>query len=966
MLLMIFIMACTEETAEVDNLSRQEQHVTVRMQVPGMTATTTRADETINLNNITALAFGGKGENDNLLAVKTVNTFTDVSGNQGTFALTVPNDAKTIHFLANLPAEYSEGVSYVDYITNKIGQSQEDVITSLTTGVYWSLSYWGMATYDGSNNTLSTTLYRNMAMVEIVRKETSPFTQEQLSIAGLINASEFGTLVPYDGENYNYDKQYTLPNNLTYRDANEDLENPYGSWLYLFEHDNSGTAEGSLFVICKIAGDYYKVALVNDKGQPYDIIRNHRYVIYVDDLDEGAATFTDATTAPPVNFEVWMIRDAAFEIPSSTTVYRNGGASASLPITFTLPNGSSLTQLSISAAGFTVTSSNDSDKLTGSEGNYTYTGGSTVFTFTPTNEVAAGSHTITFRGEGNLLNPISREVGVKIDDTQLSVTQSATINMDKSENSTTLTLTKPGNITNLKVTASNNNAFTINGNAINGDYNISGSSNNETINYSIALRDEFNTPGEYTITFADSNNQQTVYATATITVVNTPKVTFSNAVDQTIYLSGGTPNNFQVGMNGVPNEGSVTLSISADDFIVEAAEGTLQGPTDEGVYTYTGGNTTFTFTPTNVGVKPISITGSGDNIKVNDTSFDVTVKESSMSVTPDAATINMDANPAVTSATLTLTKPANMQNVKLSINDGNGAKANRWFNIRIDNNDLWYDQNNDYFGDIQNGNTNVQVTLTMKDNTISSGTYTVRFADSNNQSTYVDATITVQNTPKLIYEYTNKTLYLLDSTGASNPTSLDVKVTVPDGSTLSELIISAPGFTIKQGTSEPIADNYTYIGGTSTTFTFIPTSTIVAGEKTITFSGTNTNLIVDKQIKVTVSGDRAPNEDVIWEGTPVELGWKNDNGDKRFLLTDERIKNNPSICIVIDVPNEPGNVQLQGYIPGYFRFTDLTKGETDKHVIINTKQNSAEPDGTLILEGAGVILKKIYIPSTSE
>jgi hypothetical protein len=126
-------------------------------------------------------------------------------------------------------------------------------------------------------------------------------------------------------------------------------------------------------------------------------------------------------------------------------------------------------------------------------------------------------------------------------------------------------------------------------------------------------------------------------------------------------------------------------------------------------------------------------------------------------------------------------------------------------------------------------------------------------------------------------------------------------------------------------------------------------------------------LIVDKQIKVTVSGDRAPNEDVIWEETPVELGWNDGNGDKRFLLTDERIKNNSSICIVIDVnANEHGQIQLQGYIPGYFSISGLTDGETDKHVIINTKQNSAEPDGTLILEGVGVILKKIYIPSASE
>lgn len=103
--------------------------------------------------------------------------------------------------------------------------------------------------------------------------------------------------------------------------------------------------------------------------------------------------------------------------------------------------------------------------------------------------------------------------------------------------------------------------------------------------------------------------------------------------------------------------------------------------------------------------------------------------------------------------------------------------------------------------------------------------------------------------------------------------------------------------------------------------------------------------------------------DVIWDKGPKEIGWQED----KFELTDARIKNSSSICIVIDVKgNAHGQIQLQGYIPGYFNITNLTQGETDKHVIINTTQNNAPPDGSLILEGAGITLKKIYIPTTSE
>ena len=103
--------------------------------------------------------------------------------------------------------------------------------------------------------------------------------------------------------------------------------------------------------------------------------------------------------------------------------------------------------------------------------------------------------------------------------------------------------------------------------------------------------------------------------------------------------------------------------------------------------------------------------------------------------------------------------------------------------------------------------------------------------------------------------------------------------------------------------------------------------------------------------------------DVIWDKGPKEIGWQED----KFELTDARIKNSSSICIVIDVKgNAHGQIQLQGYIPGYFNITNLAQGETDKHVIINTTQNNAPPDGSLILEGAGITLKKIYIPTTSE
>lgn len=531
---LIFATSCTNDVAEVNTSQQQEQYVTVRMNVPGMQTSISRAAED-NITSITALAY----DSNNKLTKKV--SATNLNTENQTFNITVPNGTKNIHFLANNTVSLPE-----------IG-TDVSALTSLTTSDYNNLVYWGMATTsDGNTNPLSVTLYRNLAKISIKPSEAADafndYTQEQLIIMGLMNANRNGKLIPYNDGSFYSNQNGTAPDYLTLPDYPNPLDKTpvgnegagYGYSLYVLEHDNPKDWDTGLYVICKIGGAYYKVALVGEDGEPYDIIRNHEYIIYVSDVDD-----------------------------------------------------------------------------------YAY----------------------------------------------------------------------------------------------------------------------------------DSDYRAEIY---------------SDAFDK----------------------------------------------------------------------KPI----------------------------------NLDVEEVV------------LQNVT--------------------------------------------------------------------------------------FTYTNKTLYLKDSSGNSAPTSLDVKVTIPDGTTLNSLTIAAPGFIVKNG-EQQLVDGGTYTDNTeraansSVTYTFIPKAD--ANNYTITFSSTDDDLIVDKEISVTVKNENAPVEDIIWEQTPVVIGWNDENGDNRFLLTDNRIMNNPSICIVVDVKaNEHGQIQLQGYIPGYFSISGLTDGDTDKHIIINTTQNSAVPDGTLILEGVGVTLKKIYIPSAVE
>ena len=214
-MLMILLTACSEEVAEVDNLSQPGQHIRVNLCVPDLKITS-RADADGDIRHVTALAFSSANQ---LLKVETINTITKTNNNggyNGSFDLTVPNGTQTIHFLANLP----------DDIKNQLPQSggtQEEVLRGLISTDFNNLRYWGKATtYDGNTNPISTILYRNMAQIAIAPcptdTEFNQFPQDSLFIAGLDNPNTSGTLVPYNN-GFNFDLNENTLRKLLCRNA---------------------------------------------------------------------------------------------------------------------------------------------------------------------------------------------------------------------------------------------------------------------------------------------------------------------------------------------------------------------------------------------------------------------------------------------------------------------------------------------------------------------------------------------------------------------------------------------------------------------------------------------------------------------------------------------------------------------------------------------------------------------------
>lgn len=609
LLLLLVLVACTADDAIKENLSHQDEYVTVRMHIPGMKAVATRAAETDNITSIVALVF-----HDNLLqSVKEYttakSTLHPISPISGTITIDKPNNGDVIHFLANLPANYSEGVTYVDYlkgfITNQ-NKTQEDVLRNLSSRDYDKLSYWGMATRNENNAVMDVILYRNKAMIEIKPGADCTFRQDELFIAGLDNPNNVGLLVPYKG-GFNFDLDnndyLTLPQDPDPLDKTDELTNygnGYDNAYYVFEHANPNNENG-LYVICKIGDDYYKVALHDEKGQPYHIIRNHKYTILVNDLDAGCETYSDALLADPIKPTVIETKDVTFTYTDNATVYLNGGASSTLPVEVTIPAGTSLTQFSIvTNKYFDATASGGT--LTPTDNGYTYAGGSTTFTFIPKN---AGDYTIQISGSGNNLNDFSRSINVKVDATAMSVVaknSDSEINMDNSETSATLVLTKPGNVGNVNVSVSSDVFnYSVNGN----EYTFTPKNNN------IAS-------GSYTVTFSDANYPDKVKCSATITVVNTPKVTFSVTGSQTIQMNG-TP--LTVTMN-VPDGKSLSefgITVTPATGLNVTQDGNQLTLNNDGEYSTNAGvsgTPTFTFAPVAAGTYTITFSGSGTDVNM--------------------------------------------------------------------------------------------------------------------------------------------------------------------------------------------------------------------------------------------------------------------------------------------------------------------------------------------------------------
>ncbi len=735
MLMLLLFASCIEDVAEVDNLVQQEEYVSVRINVPGMKSAATRATAEDNITSIVALVFREGALISQTEVTTAASTLIPTTTTTGSFKIEMPKSGDVIHFLANLPNDYD--LSGIDEMSD---------LTSLTTGERENLSYWGMATYS-SGETLDVTLYRNMAMIEIAAGPDCTFPEDQLFIAGLINANQRGALVPDFGFDLNTDEP-TLPaeQNL---ETDEEAQS-FVSSLYVFEHANPGTPAG-LYVICKIGKYYYKVALTDGKD-PYKIIRNHKYVIYVNDLDEGVRDYDAALTADPINFEVVEMKNVTLTLTPKTETLTYGETSEE-QVTVTVGGiNNAVESLTLTAPGFSILT----DYATLQDGKYILDDGISQIDFTLTLTDPSQAGTISVTGAGEYVNSINtpsttialtqrEEVNGEIvmwqgavamhnnpndgtthagkvlipysfffdaegnqqilvdskirleyngsgyiqtylfidnepsiwnisESTELTLTQDLldrikqshtkvwgvdaafmfeggggavlnkvtlipakeriTATADKTQlyydsegdaQIVTISVTVPDGVETLTIGGASN--FTVTKSAgdgaLNGTTYTLGSERTATFVFTLNAQ---NVTEPQTITFSGENVES---ASVTINMMATPTVTFENTGAQTITLGSPLTVTMTVPDGKSLTEFSIAVVSEADvtGFAVVQDETPLT--LTEGVYTTSGvsGTQTFTFTPAAIGTYTITFSGSGEDVRVPNTSINVTVGE---------------------------------------------------------------------------------------------------------------------------------------------------------------------------------------------------------------------------------------------------------------------------------------------------------------------------------------------------
>lgn len=328
----VLSVSCREDEWFDPSPAAREGYVALRFSadVPAMEKVATRAVDPDGggVQDMTLFCFDSYGLFITTVTAEVIST--DVSN--GTFQAQVPENTRTVHFLANQVM--------TDFEQDQFRSKSEAEVMALLEGSSGRMIYWARFACDNSTDELkkqtiaqqmsgkgnSITMLRNHAKVSVNAPEDNGyFTVKGFAV---YNTNAFGTVAPYHPEKgFNFtetdwlnDDFVTIPANDAKLSDVTDVTTNMGQ--YIFESENSADDPVSIVLYGRNAGDtedrYYRVMLVDEEGDQILIRRNHDYQLNITGrLSFGQTTFAEALEAAATN-NVWIsISDRVNEVEDS-------------------------------------------------------------------------------------------------------------------------------------------------------------------------------------------------------------------------------------------------------------------------------------------------------------------------------------------------------------------------------------------------------------------------------------------------------------------------------------------------------------------------------------------------------------------------------------------------------------------------------------------------------------------------
>lgn len=310
----------------------------ITAQVPGLKLTRGVDVNGEEIATLWVLAFNENGNMISRVLADQTNNVQGSDGGNGIFSAKVPASTRVLHFLANVNMD-----NFSDQ--ENIGRHENEVVAPLVSSS-GNLVYWGRQAFASvdeltgfATSGKSVLLYRNQALIQYDLSSAPDLKVEGWAVC---NQYAFGTVAPFDASvvgnqddtpyHFNlgtYDYVTTVPEayRIKLRDDDEVSTasgQEKGDPRYIFENINAD--DDQVYVVMKIQKDngdwkYYKILIIDDKKDPYPIIRNHKYIVKITDVNEayGVGSFEAAKTATPANNPWITISDEVPEIFSGDT-----------------------------------------------------------------------------------------------------------------------------------------------------------------------------------------------------------------------------------------------------------------------------------------------------------------------------------------------------------------------------------------------------------------------------------------------------------------------------------------------------------------------------------------------------------------------------------------------------------------------------------------------------------------------